>query len=101
MTLDDLADPKFHSLVMVARRLIEERCARGAASPAEQLAVVALAEQPDEGDEAAVRAWQPTSQFRAAVRMVVTATLAHYVGVVEALADEADRDDDGVGETMH
>ena len=58
MTLDDLADPKFHSLVMVARRLIEERCARGAASPAEQLAVVALAEQPDEGDEAAVRAWQ-------------------------------------------
>ena len=48
-----------------------------------------------------MRAWQPTSQFRAAVRMVVTATLAHCVGVVEALADEADRDDDGVGETMH
>ena len=38
MTLDDLADPKFHSLVMVARHLIEECCARGAASPAEQLA---------------------------------------------------------------
>ena len=33
MTLDDLADPKFHSLVMVARHLIEECCARGAASP--------------------------------------------------------------------
>ena len=46
MTLDDLVDPKFHSLVTVARRLIEERCARGVASPAEQLAVVALAEQP-------------------------------------------------------
>ena len=57
--------------------------------------------QPDEGDEAAVRAWQPTAQFRAAVRLVATATLAHYVGVVEALADEADRDDDGVGETLH
>ena len=76
MTLDDLVDPKFHSLVTVARRLIEERCARGVASPAEQLAGVALAEQPDEGDEAAVRAWQPTSQFRAAVRLVATATLA-------------------------
>ena len=111
MTLDDLVDPKLHSLVTVARRLIEERCARGVASPAEQLAVVALAEQlavvalaeqPDEGDEAAVRAWQPTSQFRAAVRLVATATLAHYVGVVEGLADEADRDDDGgVGETLH
>ena len=101
MTLDDLVDPKFHSLVTVARRLIEECCARGVASPTEQLAVVALAEQPDEGDEAAVRAWQPTAQFRAAVRLVATATLAHYVGVVEALADEADRDDDGVGETLH
>ena len=64
MTLDDLVDPKFHSLVTVARRLIEERCARGVPSPAEQLAVVALAEQPDEGDEAAVRAWQPTSQLQ-------------------------------------
>ena len=101
MTLDDLVDPKFHSLVTVARRLIEERCARGVASPAEQFTVVALAEQPDEGDEAAVRAWQPTSQFRAAVRLVATATLAHYVGVVEALADEADRDDDGADETLH
>ena len=79
MTLDDLVDPKFHSLVTVARRL----------------------SKPDEGDEAAVRAWQPTAQFRAAVRLVATATLAHYVGVVEALADEADRDDDGVGETLH
>ena len=28
------------------------------------------------------------------------ATLALYVGIVETLADEADRDDDG-GETMH
>ena len=62
---------------------------------------MALAEQPDEGDEAAVRAWQPTAQFRAAVRLVAMATLAHYVGVVEALADEADRDDDSAGETVH
>ena len=87
-------------MLTVARRLLEERCARGVASPAEQLAVVALAEKPDQGDEAAVRAWQLTAQFRAAVRMVVTATLAHY-GVVEALADEADRDNDGVGKTLH
>ena len=34
-------------------------------------------------------AWQPTTEFRAAVRIVVTSTLAYYVSVVEALADEA------------
>ena len=100
MTLDELAgDPEFRDLVAVAVRLLEERCARGVASPAETLAVVALAEQPDEGDAAAVRAWQPTAEFRAAVRMVVTSTLAYYVGVVEAPADEAEGDD--ASETMH
>ena len=62
---------------------------------------MALAEQPDEGDEAAIRAWQPSRAFRAAVRMVAAATLAQYVGVVEALADEADRNDVGAGETKH
>ena len=35
----------------------------------------------------------------AAVRRVVSSTLAYYVGVVEALADEADGDD--TGETRH
>ena len=92
-------DPEYRALVAVAVRLLEERCARGVASPAETLAVVAFAEQPDEGDAAAVRAWQPTAEFRAAVRMVVTSTLAYYVGVVEALADEAEGDD--ASETMH
>ena len=102
MTLDALAGgSEFRDLVAAAVRLLEERCARGIASPAETLAVVALAEQPDEGDDAAVRAWQPTTEFRAAVRMVVTSTLAYYVGVVEALADEADGDDAGAGEAMH
>ena len=100
MTLDELAgDPEYRALVAVAVRLLEERCARGVASPAETLAVVALAEQPDEGDAAAVRAWQPTVEFRAAVRRVVTSTLAYYVGVVEVLADDADGDD--AGETRH
>ena len=100
MTLDELAgDREYRALVAVAVRLLEERCARGVASPAETLAVVVLAEQPDEGDVAAVRAWQPTAEFRAAVRRVVTSTLAYYVGVVEALADDADGDD--ASETMH
>ena len=100
MTLDELAgDPEFRDLVAVAVRLLKERCARGVASPAETLTVVAFAEQPDERDAAAVRAWQPTAEFRAAVRMVVTSTLAYYVGVVEALADDAEGDD--ASETMH
>ena len=51
MTLDELAgDPEFRDLIAVAVHLLEERCARGVASPAETLAVVAFAEQPDEGD---------------------------------------------------
>ena len=101
MTIDDLTDPECRNVVAVAVRLLKERCARGVASPVEQLAVVALAEQPDEGDEAAVRVWQPSPAFRAAVRLVAAATLARYIGVVEALADEEDRDDDSTGETMH
>ncbi len=89
MTLDELAgDPEFRDLVAAAVLLLEERCARGIVSPAETLAIVALAEQPDEGDDAAVRAWQPTTKFRAAIQMVVTSTLAYYVGAVEALADD-------------
>ena len=51
MTLDELVgDPEFRDLVAEAVLLLEERCARGVASPAETLTVVALAEQPDEGD---------------------------------------------------
>ena len=101
MTLDELADPKFRNLVAVAVRLLEERCARGVASPAETLAVVALAEQPDDADVAAVRAWQPTAEFRAAVRLAVTSTLSYYVGVVEGLADDANQDDGVAGTTRH
>ena len=70
------------------------------ATPAEHLAVVVLEEMPDEDDPDAVRAWAPSAAFRDAVRSVALATLALYVGIVETLADEADRDD-GDGETMH
>ena len=57
---------------------------------------------PDEDDTAAVRAWAPSAAFRDAVRSVVLATLALYLGIVESLADEADREDaDDGGETMH
>ena len=76
--------------------------ARGIATPRERLAVVALHELPDESDEAAVRAWVPSAAFRAAVRTVALSTVEFYVGVVEALVDEADGDGVGdVGETMH
>ena len=71
----------------------------GVATPPERLAVAALDEMPDEEDE--VRAWAPSAAFRDAVRSVVLATLELYVGIVEALADEADREDGDDGETMH
>ena len=71
-------------------------------SPPERLAVAALDEMPDEDDPAAVRAWAPSAAFRDAVRSVVLATLALYLGIVESPADEADREDaDDGGETMH
>ena len=55
---------------------------------------------PDEDDDDdAVRAWAPSVAFRDAVRSSALATLALYVGIVETLADQADRDDGG-GETM-
>ena len=82
--------------------VIAERVHRGVASPPERLAVAALDEMPDEDDPAAVRAWAPSAAFRDAVRSVVLATLALYLGIVESLADEADREDaDDGGETMH
>ena len=49
----------------------------------------------------------PSAAFREAVRSAALTTLALYVGIVETLADEADRGDggdgdgDGDGETMH
>ena len=43
----------------------------------------------------------PSAAFRDAVRSVVLTTLELYVGIVEALADEADREDGDDGETMH
>ena len=97
-------DLEFRTLVRAARAVIAERVHRGVATPPERLAVAALDEMPDEEDPAAVRAWAPSAAFRDAVRSVVLATLAQYVGIVEALADEADRqdgDDGNDGETMH
>ena len=46
------------------------------------------------------RGWPVTDAPR---RSVVLATLAQYLGIVEALADQADQADadDGGGETMH
>ena len=101
---DQFHDPEFRTLVRAARAVIAERVHRGVATPPERLAVAALDEMPDEEDPAAVRAWAPSAAFRDAVRSVVLATLAQYVGIVEALADEADRqdgDDGNDGETMH
>ena len=64
------------------------------------LAVVALHELPDESEAAAVRAWVPSAAFRAAVRTVALSTVEFYVGVVDALVDDADGTLSG-GETMH
>lgn len=93
-----LHDPGFRSRVQAARALVAERVRRGVATPAEHLAVAVLDEMPDEDDPDALRAWAPSAAFREAVRSAALATLAIYVGIVETLADEADRDD---GETMH
>ncbi len=98
---DRFHDPEFRTLVRAARAVITERVHRGVAMPPDRLAVAALDEMPDEDDPAAVRAWAPSAAFRDAVRSVVLATLEQYVGIVEALADEADREDGDDGETMH
>ena len=90
---DQFHDPEFRSLVLAARAVIAERVHRGVATPPKRLAVAALDEMPDEDDPAAVRAWAPSAAFRDAVRSVVLATLELYVGIVEVLADEADRED--------
>ena len=98
---EQLDDPEFRTRVQAARALIAERVRRGVATPAEHLAVVVLDEMPDEDDPAAVRAWTPSAAFREAVRSAALATLALYVGIVETLADETNRDDGDDGETMH
>ena len=100
---DRFHDPEFRTLVLAARAVIAERVHRGVTTPPERLAVAALDEMPAEDDPAAVRAWAPSAAFRDAVRSVVLATLEQYVGIVEVLADEADREDgdDDDGETMH
>ena len=43
---------------------------------------------PDE-DPPPCGAWAPSAAFRDAVRSVVLATLAQYLGIIETLADEA------------
>ena len=67
--------PSSRPLALAARAVIAERVRRGIATPDERLVVAALDEMPDENDPAAVRAW----------------TLELYVGIVEALADQADQ----------
>ena len=99
---DQFHDPEFQTLALAARAVIAERVRRGIATPDERLVVAVLNEMPDENDPAAVRAWAPSAAFRDAVRSVVLATLALYLGIVESLADDADREDaDDGGETMH
>ena len=99
---DQFHDPEFQTLALAARAVIAERVRRGIATPDERLVVAVLNEMPDENDPAAVRAWAPSAAFRDAVRSVVLATLALYLGIVESLSDDADREDaDDGGETMH
>ena len=82
---DQFHDPEFRALVRTARAVIAERVRRGIATPPERRAVAALDEMPDEDDPAAVRAWAPSAAFRDAVRSVVLATLAQYLGASQGL----------------
>ena len=93
---DQFHDPEFQTLALAARAVIAERVRRGIATPDERLVVAALDEMPDENDPAAGRAWAPSAAFRDAVRSSALETLELYVGIVEALADEADREDGDV-----
>ena len=70
-------------------------------TPAEHLTVAGLDEMHDEDNPYAVRAWAPSAAFREAICSAAFANLALYVGIVETLADEADRDNGAAGETMH
>ena len=88
---DELNDPQFRKL-LGAQSILEERFARGVATPRERLAVVALHELPDESDEAAVQTWVPSAAFRAAVRTVALSTVEFYIGLVDVLLDQADGD---------
>ena len=88
---DELNDPQFRKL-LGAQSILEERLTRGVATPRERLAMVALHELPDEGDEAAVRTWVPSAAFRAAVRTVALSIIDFYIGVVDVLIDHADGD---------
>ena len=78
---------------------IVERVRRGAATSAERLSVAALDEMPDEDGPDAVRATcpRPCSGTQSAHRRA--RRWSSHVGIVEALADEADRGRGG--ETMH
>ncbi len=97
---EDFGESGFGTVMGAARAVITERVRRGVATPAERLAAAALAEMPNEDDPAAVRAWAPSAAFRNAVHSVVRATLVQYADIVEALADEADREDGEDGETV-
>ena len=74
-----------------ARALITERAPRGGATPAEHLAVIVRDEMPDEDrPRRPVRAWATLDRLP---RCGSLSRAHHYVGMVETLADEADRDD--------
>ena len=88
---DELNDPQFRKQ-LGAQSILEERFARGVATPRERLAVVALHELPDESDEAAVQTWVPSAAFRTGVRTVALSTVEFYIGLVDVLLDQADGD---------
>ena len=93
---DEFNDPRLKA----ARLILEERFARGVATPRERLAVVALHELPDGSDEATLRAWVPSAAFRAAVRTVALSTVEFYVGVADALLPKAGDVADSGGQTL-
>ena len=93
---DELNAPQFGELPGAARRILEERFARDVATPRWRLAVVAVHELRGGASLG------PIAAFRAAVRTVSLSTVEFYVGVVDTLVDEPDRDvADSGRETTH
>ena len=56
---------------------------------------------PDEAKADAVRAWGTVGRLPRGGSLGSIRHLALYVGILETLADEADRDNGAAGETMH
>ena len=84
-----------------ARAVIAERVWRGLARPPERLGGRSARRDAGRGRSRGGAGVGAVGRVPGCGSLVVLVTLAQYVGIVEALADEADREDGDDGETMH